>query len=263
VSARISAGALAVLAVLPMLGPLVWEGGLPRLALSNVALGAINPLEQPLTVRAFAGQWDVLLVLGWFGLAYAHRQAPIWELTLVLLGGAVGLLRLGNLWLSALLYVPALVSRLSEADVWPRTVERRQWLVGGLALGLCLVNAGSLLASRPRGLPVEASRMALADSGQTAVFTSWRWAPALQQALGSTRPVIGSDDLGLAQALDYLRVSLAHESWGRMLDREGVGLLVLDAADAQSPVAAQVRTSPDWQVAFDSDGALVARRVAP
>ena len=86
------AGLLAVLAVLPMLGPLAWQGSLPRLGLTtDAALAALSPVEQPLTVRTFAGQWEVLLVIGWFGLAYWLRRAPTSQIALVLVGAGLAI----------------------------------------------------------------------------------------------------------------------------------------------------------------------------
>jgi hypothetical protein len=242
-----------------MVAPLVWEHGLPRLNLaSDAALGALTPIEQPLTVRTFAGQWELLLVLAWFGLAYVLRRPGFWELGLVLLGAALSLPRLGNVWLSALLFVPPLAYRLSEAE---KVMGRRGLLAGGVALALCVVSAGSLLASRVPGLPSEAASAALAETGDAAVFTSWRWAPALQQALGPTRPVLGAQGVSPDYAMDYLRVSLAHASWDAVLREHAVDLVVLDAADSQAGAAAEVRTSPDWQIVLDADGVLIAERV--
>jgi hypothetical protein len=198
------------------------------------------------------------LVVVWFGLAYAQRRAPLWEAALVLLGAALALVRLGNVWLTAPLYVPALAARLVEAD----TQMRRRGLVAcGLAVSLCVVTAGSLLASRVPGLPSEAATVALADPGDAAVFTDWRWAPALQQALGPTRPVLGAEGLSPDYAIDYLRVSLAHASWDAVLREHAVDLVVLDAAGTQSGAAAEVRGSPAWQIVLDADGVLVAQRV--
>jgi hypothetical protein len=258
VKTRLSAIVLALLAVLPMLAPLVWERGLPRVALTtDPALGALTPIEQPLTVRAFAGQWELLLVILWFGLAHTQRRAPVWEVALVLLGAALALLRLGNVWLTALLYVPALAARLMDID---NLLPRRGLLAGGLAAGLCLVTAGSLVASRAPGLPSEAATVVMADSGAAPVFTSLRWAPALQGSLGSRRVVLDAGQLSTDEAMDYLRVSLAHANWDDVLRQHDVGLVVLDAAGSQSGAAAEVRKAPGWQVALDADGVLVARR---
>ena len=256
---RLLAILLAVLAVLPILAPLVWDRGLPRLALAgDAALGALTAVEQPLTVRAFGGQWELLLVLAWFGLAYLQRRAPLWEIALVLVGAGLILVRLGNAWLTALLYVPALANRLVAAE---KLMPRRGLLTGGLALALCVVTAGSLVASRVPGLPAEAAIAALADPGEAPVFTSWRWAPTLQDSVGSRRAVLGGSALSADDAMDYLRVSLAHASWDTLLRQRGVGLVVLDAAGSQSGAADEVRSSPAWQVALDADGVLVARRV--
>ena len=169
------AGLLAVLAVLPMLAPLVWQGSLPRSGLTtDPALAALSPVEQPLTVRAFAGQWEVLLVIGWFGLAYWLRRAPIWQMALVLLGAGLAMLRLGNVWVTAALYVPALASQLVAAEQRLRPIRRQPLLVAGAALGLSVVTAASLFISRTPGLPADAAQVAASDSGHTAVFTSWR-----------------------------------------------------------------------------------------
>jgi hypothetical protein len=259
---RVRGALLATLAVLPMLGPLLWEHALPRLRLiSDAGLAAVTPVEQPLNVRAFAGQWELLLVLAWFGLAYAQQRAPLWELVLVLLGASLGLARLGNLWLTAVLYVPALASRLVAAEASLQPIGRRGLLVACAAVGLCLGSVASVLASRPPGLPSEAARVLASEPGQATVFTNRPWAGAVQQAMGPNRPVLGAGDLSSEDALDYLRVSLAHANWDALLRQHGVDLVVLDAADAQAAAAAEMRASPDWQVAFDRDGILVAHRV--
>jgi hypothetical protein len=240
-----------------MLAPLVWDRGLPRLAMgTDAALGALTSTEQPLTVRAFAGQWELLLVIAWFGLAYTQRRAPVWEIALVLLGAALVLARLGNAWLTAVLYVPALASRLIEAG---KLMPRRGLLAGGIALALCLVTTGSLMASRVPGLPAEAATAALVDPGEAPVFTNWRWAPALQESLGSRRAVLGARGFSTEDAMDYLRVSLAHATWDTLLRQHGVGLVVLDTT-TQAGAAAQLRESPGWRVVVDGDGVLVARR---
>lgn len=260
---RLLALLLASLAVLPMLTSLVWERGLPRLALSaDAGLGALTAAEQPLTVRAFAGQWELLLVIAWFGLAYASRRAPVWEMCVVLLGAGLGLLRLGNLWLTGLLYAPALANRLIAAEASFGPLRRRGLLVAGTAAALCVVTLGSLVLSRPARLPAQAAEVVAAESGQDAVFADWRWAPALQHTLGS-RPVLGANDVSPEYALDYLRVSLAHASWDTVLRQYDVSLVVLDAADTQAGAAAELRQAPDWRVALDRDGILVARRVEP
>jgi hypothetical protein len=176
----------------------------------------------------------------------------------VLLGAALVLVRLGNVWLTALLYVPALARRLIEAE---KLMPRRGVLAGGFALALCLVTAGSLVSSRVSGLPAAAASAALADPGAAPVFTSWRWAPALQASLGPRRTVLATDELTTGDAMDYLRVSLAHANWDAVLAQHGVGLVVLDAAGGQAEAAAEVRKSPAWQVALDADGVLVAQRV--
>jgi hypothetical protein len=253
---------IALLAVLPMLAPLTWQPLPLRLAFdSDVGLGALTPFEQPFTIRTFAGQWGLLLVIAWFGLAYAQRRAPLWELGLMLLGSMVALVRLGNVWLTAVLFVPPLARRLLGAEPWLATILGRGVVVGGLGVGLCVVTLGSLMASRSPDMPAEAARAALIEPDQGPIFSSWRWAAELQRELGPTRRVLGAGALSSEYAMDYLRVSLAHADWDSVLWRYGVGLVVLDAADAQA--VAQVRRSSAWQVTLDRDGILVARRVKP
>jgi hypothetical protein len=249
---------LVVCAVLPLLVPAVW-GGL-RLALSDDVLAVVAPMtEAPLSARSPVGVWAVLLGIGWFGLAYRSRNLVWWEIGLVLVGGSVALLRVGNSWLDGLLLVAPLARQI-------HLVRVRPLLLGALAV-LCVCVALLLLARlQPPALPAHASAAALATGGSGRVLADWRWAPELQRRFGQTRTVLAGAGLGSESSafwIDYLRVAQGHERWMQILEQMDVDLVVLDAADQQTAAAALVRASPEWQVLDDRDGALVARRHVP
>ena len=264
---------LAVVAVLPLLAPEVWSGF--RVALSDPILAALAPNEQPLSVRSPGGVWAIGLAVVWFGLAYWRRDLTWWESALVILGGAAALARLGNAWLDALAMVLPLARQIGNglaataprAPGWSRISRRQQVVMTAATACLCVIaTVVTLLVSRPTALPVSASRSAAASPGSRIVFADWRWAPGLQSALGGDRRVLAASGLAGESGefwLDYIRVSQGHERWAAVLARAEVDLVVLDAADQQSKAAALVRTSPEWHVLSDADGALVAERARP
>jgi hypothetical protein len=249
---------LVVCAVLPLLVPAVW-GGL-RLALSDDVLAVVAPMtEAPLSARSPVGVWAVLLGIGWFGLAYRSRNLVWWEIGLVLVGGSVALLRVGNSWLDGLLLVLPLGRQL-------RMLHLRPLLLGGLAVACVCLALLLLVRTRPPALPDSASTAAMAAAGSGRVYADWRWAPELQQRFGPTRSVLAGRGLSSESSafwVDYLRVAQGHERWAQILEQMDVDLVVLDAADQQAAAAALVRASTAWQVLDDRDGALVARRRGP
>jgi hypothetical protein len=119
--------------------------------------------------------------------------------------------------------------------------------------------------TRPPELPVAATHIVQNLAGSGNVLADWRWAPTLQAQLGSTHAVLASGGLVSEPTdfwLDYLRIAQGHERWAELLRQMNVDVLVLDSVDQQRQVASFVRTSPDWQVIFDSGGVLVAQRAA-
>jgi hypothetical protein len=272
---------LAVCAVLPLLAPEVWAGW--RLGVSDPVLGVLSSAEQPLSVRSPSGLWAIGLALVWFGLAYRRRKFAWWEAALVLLGGAAALARLGNAWLDA----AAMLAPLARQFAWigrKSTMTVRHTAMGGgdsaadvstsaaglgVLAGLVALGIGAgvltLIATRPPELPVAATHIVQNLNAGGNVLADWRWAPALQRQLGSTRAVLASGGLVSEPTdfwLDYLRIAQGHERWAELLRQMNVDVLVLDSADQQRQVAVFVRTSPDWRVIFDSNSALVAQRAA-
>lgn len=261
-------------AVLPLLAPEVWAGW--RLGVSDPVLGVLSAAEQPLSVRSPGGLWTIGLALAWFGLAYWRRQFAWWEAALVLLGGAAALARAGNAWVDAAAMVLPLGRQM------PRTVVRAAASAGGAvrgrefgskvgvfagvaAVGVCAAVL-TLLATRPPELPLAAVQTVQGLDARGNVLADWRWAPALQRQLGSSRAVLASGGLVAEPTdfwLDYLRIAQGHERWADLLTQMNVDVLVLDSSDQQRQAAAFVRASPDWRVLYDSAGALVAQRAAP
>jgi hypothetical protein len=259
-AARMAPYAAAVCAVLPLLAPEVWVGW--RLAVSDPVLGVLSSAEQPLSVRSPSGLWAIGLALVWFGLAYWRRKFAWWEAALVLLGGAAALARLGNAWLDAAAMVAPLAHQFASIG---RKSAGVGVLAGLAALGIC-AGVLTLIATQPPQLPAPAVQIVQNLNPGGTVLADWRWAPALQRQLGSTRAVLASGGLVSEPTdfwLDYLRIAQGHERWSDLLTQMHVDVLVVDSADQQRQVAGFVRASPDWRVLFDSGGALVAQRVAP
>jgi hypothetical protein len=249
----LAAYAAAICLVLPLFALVVGNGF--RLALTDEVLSVIAATEQPLSVRSTDGAWALLLALAWFGLAYWQRRMTLWEAALVVLGGAAILARLGNAWLFGMAMVVPLGRQLS---LFP---ARRQLLIVLAGLGL-VVSAYTLVVTRPPALPAAAERAALASTNG-AVFADWRWAPGLQRD-GRSRVLAAG---GLVSEppdfwVDYVRIIQGHERWAEALKRFDANLVVLDTTYS-GPAADLVRTSADWRVTFDGDGALVAERVSP
>jgi hypothetical protein len=246
---------LALLAVLPLLAIEVGSGF--RLGLTDPVRSVIAPIEQPLSVRSPSGLWAMGLAAAWFGLAYWRGRFSVWEAGLVVLGGAAALARVGNAWLDALaLFVP-LARQLAGAPFGTRTQV-------GLAV-LSLGVAGAIVViSRPPNLPREARDAAAAAAVSGAVFADWRWAAELQRQIGDRRQVLAAPGLAGESTdfwLDYLRVTQGHERWTELLQQWNVDLVVLEATDQERQAAGLVRSSSDWHVIFDAQGALVAQRV--
>jgi hypothetical protein len=257
----LASSVLAACAVLPLLAPEVWVGW--RLGVSDPVLGVLSAAEQPLSVRSPSGLWAIGLALAWFGLAYWRRSFAWWEPALVLLGGVAALARLGNTWVDAAAMVVPLARQL-------RTVRREAAFMHSIFAGIAVLSLGAavltLVITRPPELPVAATQMVQNLTVGGTVLADWRWAPRLQHQLGSTPSVLAAGGLDTEPTdfwLDYLRIAQGHERWAELLRQMNVDVLVLDSADQQRQVAGFVRTSPDWQVIFDSGGALVAQRSAP
>jgi hypothetical protein len=264
---------LAACAVLPLLAPEVWAGW--RLGVSDPVLGVLSAAEQPLSVRSPGGLWAIGLALAWFGLAYWRRQFAWWEAALVLLGGAAALARVGNAWVDAAAMVLPLARQMPmtgarAAASASGAVRGREFgfkagvFAGVAAVGVCAAVL-TLLATRPPELPAAATQTVQSVDARGNVLADWRWAPALQHQLGSTRAVLASGGLVSEPTdfwLDYLRITQGHERWADLLTQMNVDVLVLESSDQERQVAEFVRASPDWRVIYDSEGALVAQRVA-
>jgi hypothetical protein len=219
-------------------------------------LGLLLEAERPLTVRSLSGTWAVVSAAIWFVLAYRSRRVAPWELALVLGGGTLALVRLGNVWVFALALAPALARQIAFARF-------RGLMALALAVGLVAASFAAVVQTRPPMLPASASQVAQAAPSGGPVFTTLNWATPLQDSVGGQRPVLGAGDPWVAPTdywSDYQKISLGHEQWARLLDSHGVGLVVLDAADTQQRLARFVRASPEWHVLFDADGVLVAER---
>ena len=242
---------------MPLIAAEAWTGY--RLAPSSLALTVISGLEQPLSVRSTVGPWAMALAIAWFALAYWRRTITLWEVALVLLGGAAILIRAGNAWVDAL----ALSAPLVRQFILLR--PPRAMLAAVAALGLA-ATAYALLSTRPPGLPTGAIQASVTSTNPVgSVFADWRWAPELQQRLGTSRQVLAAGGLPSetdAFWLDYDRIVQGHERWTEILDRMGATLLVLDSADQAHATADLVRESTtSWRVTYDADGVLVAERL--
>ena len=245
----------AIFAVLPLVAAELWSG--LRLAQSDPVLSVIAATEQPLSVRSPGGVWAMSLALAWFALAYWQRRVTLWEIVLVLIGGGAALARLGNAWLDAAAMVLPLGRQIALARPRPS-------ILTGVAALSALVALITLISTRPPDVPPAARDAAAAASPRGAVLADWRWAAALQRDLGTRRQVLASGGLTSESPdfwFDYVRIVQGHERWAEALRRMNVDLLVLDAEQRQ--IADLVRTSADWQVIYDANGALVAERVGP
>lgn len=250
---------VALLAVAPLLPPLLATGPI-RLSLQpHPTLAPILEMERPLTIRPFAGWWALLAVLAWFGLAYRSRRATWWESAIVVIGSVLALVRLGNVWLLAAALVPPLARQLYLARL-PSIV----WLL--LPLVLLGATAFSVQQSRPRELPAEALAAVASSNRPGPVFAALPWASELQARLGGGRAVLGAGDPWASPAelwTDYLRVSHGHLTWKDLLDGHSAALAVLDETAAQSRAAQFVRrTGSGWRVLYDANGVVVAERFA-
>lgn len=242
--------------VLPLVAAEVWTGY--RLAPSSLALTVISGLEQPLSVRSTVGPWAMALTIAWFALAYWRRTITLWEVALVLLGGAAILIRAGNAWVDALALAAPLTRQLLLLN------PRRTLLAAVATLGLA-ATVYTLVSTRPPGLPAAAIQASVTSSTKGAVFADWRWASELQRRLGSERHVLAAGGLASESNefwLDYDRIVQGHERWTEILDRMGASVLVLDSADQAHATADLVRESTtSWRVTYDADGVLVAERL--
>jgi hypothetical protein len=245
---------VAILAVVPLLVPALWGG--VRLAQSDTVLAAISSAEQPLSVRSAGGVWAIGLALAWFSLAYWHRQVTLWEAALVLVGGAVALARLGNIWVEAVAILVPLGRQLAIANLRPAVLS-----IGAVGcLGMTLL---MLIVSRPLELPPAAAQAAAAAPGSGKILADWRWAGDLQRQVGGARVVLASGGVTSESSefwLDYVRIADGHERWAAALRQMNVDLVVLTASDQQRPAADLVRGSADWRVIYEANGALVAAR---
>jgi hypothetical protein len=248
---------LAACAVLPLLAPEVWTGF--RFGVSDVALAVIAPTEAPLSVRSPGGLWAIALSVTWFGLAYRLRDVKLWEVALVIVGGAAALLRLGNLWVDALAMLLPLARQLAA-------LKPAVSIQLAAALGALVVAVATTLTVKPPELPAAASQVALATTTRGKDMADWRWAGELQRGLGGQHQVWAAGGLSSESFdfwLDYLRVAQGHERWAQVLRQFDVDLVVLEATDQQHRAAELVRASADWRVTFDAGGALVAERARP
>jgi hypothetical protein len=240
------------LLVAPVFVPVAWTGLHVGLRTDPV-LGVISPLEQPLSIRTVAGLWTTLLVVGWFGLALRSRQLAVWEYGCVVLGGLLALVRLGNIWLAALLLLAALARQLSTREV-PRVV------LAGVATLSAVVGIANWTSLKPPPLPGAVDRAVQSTNGT--VFADWRWAAGLQRELGPQRVVLGAAglvDTPSSYWLDYVRIERGHERWDSLLDQYAARVVILEPADA--PEAAQlIRTSIGWRVLVDTADVVVAER---
>ena len=254
--ARLAVLAAAVCGIAPLFAAELWSGF--RLAQTDPVLSVIAPGEQPLSVRSLVGVWAMALALIWFGLAYWQRRMTLWEAALVIVGGAVALARLGNAWLFGLAILAPLVRQL-----W---CVRPRLAIGALGAAGLVIAAVTVVTTRPPALPMGAGQAALGANVTGRVFADWRWANQLQGQFGDRHEVLAARGLGSEPGdfwIDYVRVTQGHERWAEALRNWNVDLVVLDAAGQARPAADIIRASPDWQVTFDADGALVAERRPP
>ncbi len=242
-------------AVLPLVASGVWTGY--RVAQTDPVLSVIAPSEQPLSVRSPVGLWAMALAVGWFAIVYWKRRLAWWEVALVVVGGAVALARVGNAWVFALAIALPLARQL--ALIRPQLLVAAAVATAGLAASAYIV-----VTMRPPALPSAAEAAAISTAQGGNVLADWRWAPGLQRKVESNSQVLAS--AGLASEpndfwVDYVRIAQGHERWAEALDRLGVSEVVLDTSQ-DAPAATLIRTSPQWHVVYDADGALVAARAA-
>lgn len=246
--------AVAMLWAAPLVLPLI--GSQVRLVLRpELGPSLVLETERPLTIRSLAGAWSVVAIAGWFLLANRTRNVCWWEPLLIVLTAGASLVRLGNVWLLALGLVPAVARQIELAQL---TIPLRR------AASLALVSLCVFVFSntRPPALPEGATHAAVEAGTEGAVMAFQAWTNPLQSTLHQQQVLGAGDAASLSEEywIDYARVSDGHESWATILDRDGVMLLVLNLA-AQPHAAVLVRASSQWQVLFDGDSALVARRL--
>src|SRR5205823_7349011 len=133
----------------PLIAPLLWSGFRLRLSTDPV-LAAVASVEAPWSIRDPLGVWALLLSLIWFAVAYWRRQAPWWQIVLVLAADAVALPRVGNVWLSALLLVAPLAAQ----------VDRWRWLFGALGVAAAVALTTLLRPPALARAAVDAARSA-------------------------------------------------------------------------------------------------------
>src|SRR5579864_3098277 len=247
-----SAYVAAICLVLPLLAAEVWTGF--WIGTSDPTLSAIATSEQALSLRSPGGEWAMLLALVWFALAYWRRNVRLWEIALIVIGGAAALVRTGNEWLDALALILPLGRQISLAR--PPT-----WLLGAAAAVGLAVGMGTAYITRLPALPPAAIEAASRAQGKGAVFVDWRWAATVQSRLNG-RKVLASGGLASESAdfwLDYVRIVQDYYQWPSELRDLGVTEVVLNTD--QPELADQVRASADWRVLYDTGNALVAERV--
>lgn len=247
---------LAACAVLPLATPLLWGGGRLSAHIDAVLAVVDPPLEAPLSVRSPLGVWALLVTLVWFGLAYRARRVTWWEFPLVAIGGAVALVRVGNVWLDGLLLIAPVARQVNASHVSPS----RALAVSG---GCVMVALALAISGRPLPLPLTALDTALHSSAHGRIFADARWAPELQRHSPTVGIVLGG--LGLAAEsdaywLDYLRVGHGHARWDTILRNYDARVVVLDGQDRQRAAAELVRVAANWRVLVDDGGVLVAER---
>lgn len=222
-----------------------------RLARFDPVLGAIDPMDAPLSTRSPPGVYALAVTLVWFGLAYRSRDVPVWHAALVGLAGLAVLLRVGNGWLDGLALVVPFGYQLCGVG--------RPWLAASGIVGAAAAG-GLLIMAQPPPLPSQAVEAARAVDVHGPVMTDWRWAPVLQKQLGSSASVLAAHGTASEPTqfwVDYERASFGHERWAQILRTNGVRLVVLNETN-QHALAELVRGSADWQVLYDGDNALVA-----
>jgi hypothetical protein len=252
---RLAPYLFAACAVSPLVGATVW-GGL-RFGLSDPVLSVIAASEQPLSVRTFGGVWAMALALAWFGLAYWRRDVTWWEATLVLVGSAAALARLGNLWLDAVALVLPLGRQVRRSNLGLMFLAVAT--AGCLGMGVLVTPNG-----RPPALPLGTAQTVIASASRGKILADWRWAGELQQRVGSRRVVLAAGGLTSQTPdfwLSYVEIAQGHERWATALRQLDVDLVVLEDAQQQRGAADLVRNSPDWHVLSDTGSALVAERI--
>jgi hypothetical protein len=234
----------------------VWEGF--RVAWQpHPTLRYFDPLEQALTIRTLPGAWALLLAVTWFAAVHRRRAVHWWEVLLVGAGLGIALVRLGNVWLAALLLAAPLASQATHASLRVKALVL-------LVVTSVLLSLGIAVAGRPAPLPpaaAEALRATGASGGS--VFADRAWASDLQHALPQWT-VLGAGDAWSQDPSyweDYFNVSLGWHRWDALLDARRADTLVVEPARDQADLAWEVRRSTHWHVLLDAPNLLVAERV--